>query len=65
MGFINSSRLTFSPDFQSTEQVSRVDLQSNRSALINAVMKYLNFRGSGSKLESFTCKFTKNCTPSQ
>ena len=28
-------------------------------------MKYLNFRRSGSKLESITCKFTKNRTPSQ
>ena len=28
-------------------------------------MKYLNFRSSGSKLESVTCKFTKNHTPSQ
>ena len=33
-------------------------------ALINAVMKYLNFRSSGSKLESVTCKFTRNRTPS-
>ena len=28
-------------------------------------MKYSNFRSSSSKLESVTCKFTKNCTPSQ
>ena len=34
------------------------------SALINVVMKYL-FRNSGSKLESVTWKFTKNCTTSQ
>ena len=34
-------------------------------ALINAVMKYLNFRNSGSKLGSVTCKFTKDRTPSQ
>ena len=33
------------------------------SALI-VVMKYL-FRSSGSKLESVTWKFTKNCSPSQ
>ena len=29
------------------------------------VMKYLNFRSSGSKLESVTWKFTKNRNPSQ
>ena len=28
-------------------------------------MKYLNLSSSGSKLESVTCKFTKNRTPSQ
>ena len=27
MGFINSSRLNFSPDFQNREEVSRGDLQ--------------------------------------
>ena len=27
MGFINSARLKFSPDFQNTEEVSRSDLQ--------------------------------------
>ena len=32
------------------------------SALINAVMKYSL---SAAKLESVTCKFIKNCTPSQ
>ena len=35
------------------------------SALMNDVMKYLHFRISGSKLESITCKFHKNRTPSQ
>ena len=29
-------------------------------SLINAVMKYLNFCSSSSKLESVTCRFTKN-----
>ena len=28
-------------------------------------MKHLNYCSSGSKMESVTCKFTKNCTPSQ
>ena len=39
--------------------------KSSYSVLINAVMKYLNFRSNGSKLESVTYKFTKNHTPSQ
>ena len=59
MAFINSSILKFSPDFQNTEEVSRGDLQESCSALINAVMKYLNFCSSGSKLETITCKFTQ------
>ena len=33
--------------------------KSSCSALINAVMKYLNFRSSDSKLESVTCMFTE------
>ena len=33
--------------------------------LINAVMKYLNFRNSASKLETITCKFTKSHTLSE
>ena len=33
--------------------------KSNCSAFITAVMKYLNFHSSGSKLESVTCKFTQ------
>ena len=62
MGFNNSSRLKFSPDFQNTEKVSRgseVIYKSNCSALIKAV-KYPNFLSSSSKLDSVTCKFTKN-----
>ena len=39
--------------------------KSSRATLINAVMKYLNFRSSASKLESITCKFTKSRTPSE
>ena len=39
--------------------------KSSRATLINAVMKYLNFRNSASKLESITCKFTKSRTPSE
>ena len=39
--------------------------KSSCPGLINAAMKYLNFRDSGSKLESITCKFTKNRTPLQ
>ena len=39
--------------------------KSSRSTLLNAVMKYLNFRSSGSKLETITNKFTKSRTPSE
>ena len=39
--------------------------KSSRRTLINAVMKYLNFHSSASKLESITCKFTESCTPSE
>ena len=53
------------PDFQNTGGFYRwVIYKSSCSALINAV-KYLNFHNSGSKLESITCKFTKNCTSTQ
>ena len=31
-----------------------------QATLINTVIRYLNLRSSGSKLESVTCKFTKN-----
>ena len=58
MGFVNSSRLKFSPDFQNTEELSRGDLQKKLFS-INAVMKYLNFSSSASKLESVTCRFTQ------
>ena len=37
--------------------------KSSRGTLINAVMKYLNFQSSASKLES--CKFAKTRTPSE
>ena len=37
----------------------------SRSTLINAVIKYLNFRRSASKLESIACKFTKSRIPSE
>ena len=60
MGFVNSCRLIFSPDFQNTEELSRGDLQGSCSALIDAVMKYLNFCSSGSKFKSVNYKFTKN-----
>ena len=64
MEFVNPSRLRFSPDFP---QKSFLELiyKSTCSELINAVMEYINFRSSGSKLESITYKFTKNRTPSQ
>ena len=64
MEFVNPSRLRFSPDFP---QKSFLELiyKSTSSELINAVMEYINFRSSGSKLESITYKFTKNRTPSQ
>ena len=64
MEFVNPSRLRFSPDFP---QKSFLELiyKSTCSELINAVMEYINFRSSASKLESITYKFTKNRTPSQ
>ena len=53
MSFVNYSGLKFSPDFQNTVELSRGVLQKY-------VMKYLNFRSSGSKLESIKWKFTEN-----
>ena len=35
------------------------ELYKSSCSLINAVMKYLNFRSSGLKLDSVTCEFTK------
>ena len=64
MWFVNYSGLKFSPDFQNTEKLE-VFYKSKCSTLTNAVMKYLNFRSSASKLESITYKFTKSCTPSE
>ena len=64
MWFVNYSGLKFSPDFQNTEKLE-VFYKSKCSTLTNAVMKYLNFRSSASKLESITCKFTKSRTPSE
>ena len=43
----------------------RIFHKSSRSALIKAVMKYLNLVSSRSKLKSVTCKFIKYLTPSQ
>ena len=64
MEFVNPSRLRFSPDFP---QKSFLELiyKSICSELIDAVMEYINFRSSGSKLENITYNFTKNRTPSQ
>ena len=60
MGFINSSR------FSEHKMFLLEVIYKSSSALINAVMKYLNFRGSGYMLhESVTCKFTKYRTPFQ
>ena len=39
--------------------------KSSCSALIKALMKYLNLISSGSKLKTVTCKFTKGCTLSE
>ena len=47
------------------KQKLEVFYKSNRSTLINAVMKYLNFRSSASKLESIKCKFINSRTPSE
>ena len=56
MEFVNPSRLKFSPDFQNTEGV----VYKSSCSVVNAVMEYINFCSSGSKLESVT----KNHTPS-
>ena len=60
--FVKYSVLKFFPDFQNIEKLE-VLYKSSRSALINAVMKYINFCSSASKSESITCKFTKSRTP--
>ena len=57
MEFVNSSRLIFPQIFRTQKKFLEV--------IYNAVMKYLNFRSSGSKLESVTCKITENRTSSQ
>ena len=59
------SSVNFLQIFRTQKSFLEVIYKSSCSAIINAVMKYLNFRSSGSKLESVTCKFTKICTPSQ
>ena len=64
MEFVNPSRLKFSPDFPQKSFLEMI-YKSSCSALIKAVMEYINLRSSGSKLESVTYKFTKNCTLSQ
>ena len=64
MFFVDCSGFKFSPDFQYKEKLE-VFYKSSSSTLINAVMKYSNFRSSASKLESITCKFTKSRTPSE
>ena len=51
--------------FRTQRSFLEVFYRSSCLAFINGVMKYLDFRSSGSKLESVTCKFTKNSTPSQ
>ena len=51
--------------FRTQKSFLEVIYKSSCSVLINTVMKYLNFRSNGSKLESVSCKFTKNRTPSQ
>ena len=64
MWFVSCSGLKLSPDFQNTGKLE-VFYKSSLSALINAVMKYLNFPSSASKLETITCKFTKCRTLSE
>ena len=64
MRFVNYSRLKLSPDFQNAEMLE-VFCKSSLSTLINAVMEYLNFHNSASKLETITCKFTKSRTLSE
>ena len=51
--------------FRTLKRFLEVIYESSCWALINAVMKYLNFGNRDSKLESVTCNFTKNRTPSQ
>ena len=52
MGFVNYSGLKFSSDIQGTEKLYRGVLKSSCSTLTHVVVKYLNFRSSGSKLEN-------------
>ena len=71
MRFVNCFGLKNSLDFQNTEELSSTEKLSrgvSQKLLFNideAVMKCLNLSSSGSKIESVTCKFTKNRTPSQ
>ena len=73
MRFVNCFGLKNSLDFQNTEELSSTEKLSrgvSQKLLFNideaeAVMKCLNLSSSGSKIESVTCKFTKNRTPLQ
>ena len=65
MWFVNYFGLKFSQIFRTQRSFLEVFYKSSRSTLINAVMKYLNFRSSASKLETITCKFTKSRTLSE
>ena len=51
--------------FRTQRSFLEVFFKISRATLINAAMKYLNFRSSASKLESITCKFTKSRSPSE
>ena len=59
--FVNCFGLKFSPDFEDTGGFLGVFHKSSCSALIKAVLKHQQWF----KVESVTCKFTKNRTPSQ
>ena len=61
MGFVNYSRLKFSPTFSESRSCFQEVLNRSTSSLINAIIKYLNFPSSCSNLESTTCKVSKNC----
>ena len=61
--FVNYSGLKFSQIFRTQRTFFEVFYKSSRASLINAVLKYLNFRSSSSKLESIIFKFTKSHTP--
>ena len=61
MRFVNCFILKFSTDFQNTEELYRGCFTK---VVVQHYLNLINLSSSSSKLESITCKFTKNRTPS-